>query len=280
MTAARTVIIAKLVLAASLYGCGSGSGKSFVPSIEGYQDKQKQLFVLPDELLEISGIVYLENGRIAAINDERGELFFHHLGTDSLLSYKFKGKGDYEELVKVDSSLFILDSDGDLTEIKPPFTDHTTYSFEVKGKMEFESLYWHKKRNCLVLITKDQRKKKRPGITAYSFDLATRTFDPEPFFEITLKDIFTKLQNFNADCKPSAAAINPVNGRLYVVASVGKLLLECTPDGKLMKIFKINPSHFAQPEGITFAANGDMYISNEGLEGKATILKYPYVAKK
>jgi hypothetical protein len=57
-------------------------------------------------------------------------------------------------------------------------------------------------------------------------------------------------------------------------------MLECTVNGELLKIYKINPTHFPQPEGISFAANGDMYISNEGLEGKATILKYPYVAKK
>ena len=82
------------------------------------------------------------------------------------------------------------------------------------------------------------------------------------------------------ECKPSAAAINPINKKLYVIASVGKVLLQCSKNGKLEKIYKINPAQFPQPEGITFAANGDMYISNEGANGKATILKFAYGGQK
>jgi hypothetical protein len=272
-------IFVMLIAGVWIASCGSNSGKSFVPSMDGYHDKQRKQFILPDELLEISGLVHLDSHRIAGINDERGEIFFLNLDNDSITTQRFKGKGDYEELVKVDSVFFVLDSKGHLIEINSNTWQDTTHKFDVKGKKEFESLVWYRKKKKLVMITKDQRKKSAAGITAYSFDLATRQFDAEPFFEIRLKDIFTKLENFNAECKPSAAAISPVNGHLYIVASIGKLILECTAEGQLLKIFKINPGHFPQPEGISFAANGDMYISNEGLEGKATILKYPYVAK-
>ena len=269
-----------IVLCAIVAACGSRTGKSFVPTFDGYDEKKRQTFVLNDELLEISGFVWLNNNNIAAINDEKGELFFLNLDSDSLQSFKFKGKGDYEDIVKVGDTFFILESNGDIIEIVPPYDDHTTYKFEIKGKKEFESLVWYSNLNKLVLITKDQRKKTQDGITAYSFDLRTKQFDETPFFEITLKEIFIKLSSYNAECKPSAAALHPINKKLYIVASVGKLLLECEPDGKLNKIFKINPTHFPQPEGISFAANGDMYISNEGADGKATILKYPYVGKK
>jgi hypothetical protein len=145
--------------------------------------------------------------------------------------------------------------------------------------MEFESLVYYEKENKLVMITKDQ-KKKTVGITAVSFDLARKEYDPEPYFEISLKEVFTILTNYNTECKPSGAAINPVNQKLYVIAAVGRVLLECSRAGKLEKIYKINPTHFAQPEGITFATNGDMYISNEGADGKATILKFPYGGQK
>ena len=42
------------------------------------------------------------------------------------------------------------------------------------------------------------------------------------------------------------------------------------------QVFKLDPALYNQPEGMTFAPNGDLYISNEGGEGIATILKFKY----
>lgn len=273
-TSSRLIMLMILYLTSA---CGSRSGKSFVPSIEGYPEKGKTVFVLHKDLLEVSGIDHLEGDKIAAVNDEKGAVFVVDLQTDSINELKFGDNDDYEEIVKVDSSYFILISNGDLIEFYPDSAERRSYKFRHKGKIEFESMFFHPKAGKLVLISKEQRKK-RTAITAFSFDLKTRRFDTTPFFNITYKEVFVKLENYNADCKPSAAALNPINNKLYILASVGMLLLECTPEGRLLKIYKINPTHFPQPEGISFADNGDMYISNEGLEGKATILKFPYVA--
>jgi hypothetical protein len=278
MPATYRIIIAVIICTAVGLHCSSYSGKSFVPDIQGYQEKTKKVYVLGKDLLEISGLVHLEGNRIAAINDEEGMLFFHDLEKDSSETYKFGGKGDYEEIVKTDSGFFVLDSKGDLYHTRTPGQESEKYKFPGKN-IEFESLVWYDKENQLVLISKDQRKK-RTDISAYSFDLRTKQFNKEPLFNISYKQIFLLLENYNADCKPSAAAISPINDKLYILASIGKVLLECTRQGKLTKIYKINPTQFPQPEGITFAANGDMYISNEGLEGKATILKFPYSGRK
>jgi hypothetical protein len=279
MTATDRSICVTVILIVLCAACISQSGKSFVPKLQGYTEKQKQLYVLKKEMLEISGIAYVSDDKLAAINDEKGQLYILDLKSDSSISYKFSGKGDYEEVVKTDSAYYVLDSDGDIFEVRPPAFNSITYKFHASGKIEFESMVWYKKQNKLVLITKEQQSKKA-GISAFSFDLATKQFEEQPFFNISYKEVFVKLENFNAECKPSGAAINPVNNKLYIVASVGKALLECTQDGKLEKIYKMNPAHFPQPEGITFATNGDMYISNEGIEGKSTILKFPYSAHK
>jgi hypothetical protein len=257
--------------------CGAHPGKSFVPRMPGYPEANKKEYVLHDDLLEISGLAWVDSNRIAAVNDERGELYLVDLANGAHTSTKFAGKGDYEELVKTDSSWFILESNGDLHEVDMNSGRHKKYKFDLEKKIEFESMVWYNRQHKLVIISKEQRKR-RDRIVAYSFDLASRTYDPEPFFHISFKDIFTKLENYNAECKPSAAAINPINNKLYVIASVGKLLMVCSLKGEPEKIFKLNPNHFPQPEGISFANNGDMYISNEGLEGKATILKFPHVA--
>ncbi len=264
-----------------LHACSTYSGKSFVPSMSGYSEKNKQVYVLKKKLLEISGLVYLGNDSVAAINDEKGELFLLDLNTNKSGQYKFKGKDDYEDIAKTGNFYYVIESDGDLHEITPPpNVQDTTYPFPWKKKrIEFESLVWYKDLNKLVLITKDQRDK-TATIDAYSFDLTAKQFDTAKFFQLPLKDILTKSEDFSSECKPSAAALHPVTNKLFIVASVGKLLLQCSPNGKLEKIYKLNPAHFPQPEGIAFAANGDMYISNEGLNGKATILKFPYSGKK
>lgn len=258
--------------------CTGYTGKSFVPHISGYEERKHELFVLHEDLLEVSGIIHLDDLNFAAVNDEDGELFFVNIKNDLITKYRFKGKGDYEDLAKADSTFYILESTGDIIEIKPPFEKQVTYKFQQKN-IEFESLVYYQKENKLVMITKDQ-KKKANGITAISFDLSRKEYDAEPFFNISLKEVFTILTNYNTECKPSGAAINPVNNKLYVIASVGKVILECSKSGKLEKIYKINPAQFPQPEGITFATNGDMYISNEGANGKATILKFLYSGKK
>ena len=67
-----------------------------------------------------------------------------------------------------------------------------------------------------------------------------------------------------------------MNGKLYIVASVGKLLVVADKNGKVEQVFRLDPVMYNQPEGMTFAPNGDLYISNEGGEGIATILKFIY----
>jgi hypothetical protein len=233
--------------------------------------------VLKKKLLEISGLVYLGNDSVAAINDEKGELFFLDLNTNGSVKYKFGENGDYEELAKVGDTYYVLNSNGNIFEVSaPPNVEGTRYKFPDKdNKIEFESLVYYKNLNKLVLISKDQRNRVA-DISAYSFDLQTKQFDTTEFFSIPKKRIFQMLQSYSYDCKPSAAAIHPITGKLFIVASVGKQLLICSPDGKPEKIYKLNPAQFPQPEGISFANNGDMFISNEGLDGKATILKFPY----
>lgn len=278
MPATRPLCAGFTLLFAFFASCASRSGKSFVPAMPGYNDKLHEVYILKKDLLEVSGIVHLGGLRFAAINDEDGELFFTDLENDSIVKYRFKGKGDYEDLAKVGDTYFVLESSGDLIELDESYSAQQTYKFPGKH-MEFEALIHYPDKKKLVMIVKDQ-KKRVDGIFAFSFDLTRKEFDPEPFFSISFKEVFTVLTNYNTECKPSSAAINPVNKKLYIIASVGKVILQCSPEGKLEEIYKLNPTHFSQPEGISFASNGDMFISNEGAEGKATILKFPYERSK
>jgi hypothetical protein len=112
--------------------------------------------------------------------------------------------------------------------------------------------------------------------SAFRFDLATQEFSNESVYDISLDIIRMRLNDPGAEFKPSAAAINPVTGKLFIVASVGKLLVIADKNGNVENAFRLDPKLFNQPEGMTFAPNGDLYISNEGGDGVATILKFIY----
>ena len=104
--------------------------------------------------------------------------------------------------------------------------------------------------------------------------MATQKFIAEPVYTIAISEIKKILNDEKAEFKPSAAGINPVNGKLYIVASVGKIMVIASDKGVVEEVIKLDPVLYNQPEGLTFAPNGDLYISNEGGEGTATIFKF------
>ena len=78
---------------------------------------------------------------------------------------------------------------------------------------------------------------------------------------------------------PSALAIHPVTHDIYVISSAGKQLLVLSADGNIKESHQLTSKQFKQPEGMAFAANGDLYISNEGKGGEGNILLFPYQKK-
>src|SRR5690349_17331359 len=92
--------LSTLVLILSLCGflflcatCQTRPRRSFLPNIQGYDESKKEEFILDKKLLEISGMFYLPDGRIAANNDEEGKIFFLKLPEGTVEHFKFGGKG-------------------------------------------------------------------------------------------------------------------------------------------------------------------------------------------
>lgn len=264
------------VLIVFAFGCDAVRGKSFLPPIPGYNAANKEVMVLDKDLLEISGISFNANHQIAAINDEDGKLFLIDPSTGKSTHTKFGKKRDYEDIVALGDYYYILESNGNIHRVpiaSPKSEDEV--EFKRDKKVEFESLYFDASINKLVILTKEQREKKKT-LFAFSFDTATLDFSDDPLYEISLEELERLIKDNSAECKPSAAAIHPLTNKLYILASVGKVMLQCSATGKLEQVFQINPNLFPQPEGLCFDKNGDMYISNEGVNGKATLIRFPY----
>ncbi|MBC7873384.1 MAG: SdiA-regulated domain-containing protein [Ferruginibacter sp.] len=244
-------------------------------------------FAQPDEkmelgrdLKEISGLSFITGKNIlVAQNDEKGAIFTVDFKNKSneYGKVRFSGKGDYEDIVHTDSAEYLLVSTGGLVKV---LTEDSVilpkeFTLGIEGKNEFETLY-RDVDGSLVLLCKECDHEKDKIRAAYRFDPVTETFSTKPIYQIDIGAIQSMLNDDKAEFKPSAAGVNPVTGKLFVIASVGKLLVIVGTDGKVEQAIKLDPLLYNQPEGLTFAPNGDLYISNEGGEGVGRIFKFNY----
>jgi uncharacterized protein YjiK len=272
-------------------------------SPKGYVMPRPEIHFLDKKLSEISGLFYLKGeGSMLAIADDKKHIY--RLYTDGreadYFEESFGESADYEDVVKVDSSIFVLASNGTILEtirtdsgllsreysLRVPLPEEKE---EKKGKkdnkgkstVDFETIYYDPSARGLILLSKSIKGESKQGIrSAWRFDLATRSFDPEPFYKFKLSDINEALKDGRVEFKPSAAAISPVTGELYVLSSAGHMLVVADLRGKVHHAFRLNPSFYPQAEGIAFAENGDMYISNEAKLGKPSLLRIPYAGQK
>jgi uncharacterized protein YjiK len=264
-----------------LMGCKEQS----YASPEGYDLNKGQKENLGKVLNEISGICFNnEDNTLLAISDSKEKVFQINIDKQKLKDYTDKVVGsdtDLEDIVKVDSAVYLLSSKGIIYEVPRRKDTIRTYTFPSSDQNDFETLYHDPSINSLIMVCKacptDKGKSMR---SAYRFDLAKKQFDPSTFFTFSTEDVKKVLKDENAKFDPSGAAIHPVNKRLYILSSAGNLLVIADTRGKVIEAYKLNEQQFPQAEGIAFAPNGDMFITNEGKFGAPTLQEFKYQNSK
>jgi uncharacterized protein YjiK len=266
-----------------LAGCDSQS----YSSPEGYDLRKPEKAELGKVLNEISGISYnLNDSSLLAIADSKKKIFEISLKRGKLRDYTDDIVGpdqDLEDIVNLEKAVYLLSSKGQIYEV-PLGGDTATvnaYTLPSQGKNDFESLYFDASVNSLILLCKscasDKGQQRR---SAFRFDLETKQFDSTEFFSISTNDVRKILKNDDAKFDPSAASIHPLNKRLYILSSAGNLLVVADTRGKIIEAFNLNPDEHPQAEGIAFAPNGDMFITNEGKFGTPTLQVFKYQTGK
>jgi uncharacterized protein YjiK len=252
-------------------------------SPEGYNLRHAKSFQLGKELVEISGIFYnADDTSLLAISDNKEKIYQINLKTKKLKDYtgKFAGKFDYEDIVKVKDSSYVLISNGTILAVPKNAKDSSTtvrYRFWSQAKNDFETLYHDPSANALIMICKSCEHEKGEELrTAYKFNLSTRSFDSSEYYTISIDSVKARIKNDDANFKPSAAAIHPIEKRLYILASAGQLLVITDLKGIVLQAYRLHPDRHPQAEGIAFAPDGTMFISNEGKYGKATLQIFAY----
>ncbi|WP_367389196.1 SdiA-regulated domain-containing protein [Lewinella sp. LCG006] len=234
---------------------------------------------LNSTLKEISGITSINLDQVMAIQDEKGILFTVDLNSGNIVSQTpFDKDRDYEDLCLVGDHVFILERDGDLYQFHLAVPD-TVQKFETSFsyRNDTEGLCFDASRNRLLIAPKEgapddvaELPKNIKGV--YAFDLITKRVKPEPIITIAEKEIGRIIGNGGKpyNFKPSAVAVHPKTGHIYVLASVGKILIIVDPvTNQVMHVQLLDEEAFPQPEGMTFDASDNLLISSEGLLGKA-----------
>lgn len=251
-------------------------------SPRGYVMPRPKKMILDKKLNEASGLFYLQNeNAMLSIADNKQKIY--RITQDGKVNDYFEGdigpQQDYEDIVKVDSSVYVLISNGTIVEVKPNGTglQVNNYPFWSDKKNDFETLYYDSTAKSLVLLCKTcAADKGENNNTAYRFNLTGKQFETTPYYTISTKAVQNSLKDGKVEFKPSAAVIHPLEKRLYILSSAGNLLVVTDLKGKVEEVFRLNPTLYPQAEGIAFAPNGDMYVTNEAKLGKPTLLYIPY----
>jgi len=276
------IVLLFLVISIACIACGEQASSS----PRGYNIRKPVKSELGKDVNEISGLTYnAEDTSLLAVSDSKRKVFELDLLRMKLKDYseKIYKQEDFEDLVKIDTTIYVLISNGTILAMPLQVKDSSAtvaYPFWSEDKNDFETMYYDSSVNSLVLICKTCEVDKDGKVrTAYRFDLTGKTFDSAAFYTISRQDVKAAMKNEDADFKPSAAAIHPIDKRLFILSSAGMLLVIADTRGNVQEAYSLNPDLHPQSEGIAFAPNGTMYISNEGKYGKPTLLMFPYRAK-
>ena len=271
-------------------------------------DVPDRTFELPEVLKEISGLTLSPDGQqLCAVNDEYGIIYFidKEMG-EVKREVKFHKNGDYEGIETVNESIYIVKSTG--TVYKVDDLEKDTVSFKkgkylLKKENDTEGLGYDAKNNQLLFACKG-RACLHSGCTIegcltkksiYRMDMKRNRVAKEPAFNITVETVLDFLKknkpqdaanNFESfidkddghlHFHPSALAVHPITGDIFILSSKGKTIIVLNSEGEIKQMEKLNKKIHRQPEGIAFDKDGTMYISNEGKKekkGKIYVFNY------
>jgi uncharacterized protein YjiK len=287
------------ILAFLFMNCKSQLIQAQSPKVFPYSINEPQRSLeMPLELQEISGLTFSPSGEhLCAINDEQGVIYFINKKTGKVeRQLKFHGHGDYEGIETVGEKIYVIKSTGTVYEVSDCEKDEVKpkkTKYILKKPNDSEGLAFDRKNNrllvacksasclhdnCLIPSCMSQR-------AIYALNLETNKIGLTPTFTIDLMELraflknnktaaeleifkkFIVLENNYIPFHPSALAIHPKSGDLYILSSKGKTMMVINTEGKIIALEKLDKKIHTQPEGIVFDKDGTLYISNEGKKG-------------
>lgn len=260
-----------------------------------YQD------TLPEELLEVSGLSYAGKEAFYMVQDEEGIVFSWNRDSQTLAKKQYFAKpNDYEGIEVVKDQIYVVKNTGTLYYM-PKSDEDSLKAIKVntflKGDNDIEGLGYLPEENLLLLACKEPFLEKgqtnKDIRSIYAFDVKTNTLRESAWLYLNVYQLekemaklpqtedIKKVRNLfhpekRKSLAPSGIAVHPLTGHIYILAHRSQLLMVLSKTGKMLTVYHLDRKLFSQPEGICFKEDGELYISNEGVDGPATLLGFKF----
>ncbi len=249
---------------------------------------------LPKGLEEISGLAFSPDGRLFAHGDQDATIWqldatggkviktfgLAPTGHEPDMGKKAKKNevaGDFEDIQIVGDRFFLISSTGTLLEFKEGGDgSHVPYTARETGLgafCEIEGMtYDPGSRALLILCKHPHRKEWKDQVVISAWYLDRNVLSESPLIRVD----YAKLagQTHAPLFHGSAMALSPDHNSLVLIAGPQKTFAELALDGTILSAGMLDAASHKQPEGIAFAPDGTLLISDEGAGKRATLSGY------
>lgn len=265
-----------LGIGAALMPACTGAQTSTIPDRYDLERPQAR-YEMPGRLDEISGLALTPDGRLFTHNDEEAVIYQVDLASGSVTDGFRLGetavKGDFEGIAVVGERFFLVSSIGILFEFREagpgesvPYRETDTGLEDI---CEVEGLAHHRADSALLLACKQNPDDSQVVIHRLPLDPSRGELAPLRIPQDRIRDAGGS-REFN----PSAIVVDPRTGHLVLLAARQEQILEITAGGEVVSLYRLEKSRHPRPEGVEFAPDGALLISDEKDKESAAVTVY------
>ena len=236
---------------------------------------------LPKALQEISGLAVDGAGRIFAHDDEQAIIYQLDPASHRVVKRFSFGvpavRGDFEAIAVVGRQVILTTSDGVLYAGREgrdgESVPYVTQATGVGRDCEVEGMVYEAAGRALLFACKTPRTQALVGhLAVLRWSLDRKVLDPRPWIFLRLSGITRELkgQGFH----PSELLRVPANGHYLALSGREHAIAEITPAGKVVAVAHLRRRDHRQAEGLAFAPDGALLISDEGAGQRGTVTVY------
>ena len=247
-------------------------------------EKPARRFKLPKQWREISGLTMLGENRLLAHDDERGVVFEIDYRDGSIVkAFALSDQldpvaDDFEGIAAAEGRVYLVSSSGRLYEFVEGTDGETVlynlYTTGIGQDHEIEGLAYDPDQRVLLLISKNPKNPGQTGLVA----ICRWSLDTKQLVEdgpILIPAIALSSRIDSKQFQPSGIERHPVSGNYFVVAARQGAIVEITPRGQVLAVADLAADRHPQTEGIAFASDNTLILSDEGVSKRATLTFYP-----